>query len=415
MLWNRAAECDRSTALFSRFIKMRFFLYILAIAAVLVSCTGNGGDAATNVTADELFAQQDSVLAQAEEYSDTIVIRYAKGLKVDYREDGIHVTVSNPDPSAKRSKAEEIIITKPSSRFICTTALQLGNFEVLGLEDRIVGMNSLRNLFSPKMKEQIESGKTVKIGKEGNFDLETVIATQPDYIFVSASKHGGFEALKDCGIPLISHHGYKESHPLGQAEWIKLIGLLTGETKRANAVFADIERKYNTLKDEVAKATTQPTNSTSSTTSTNSTSSTLPTIASGRQMRDGWYIVGGKSYMAQIFKDAGADYVMKDNEDSGGTTLDFEAVYAKSVHADFWQTDDSYDGEFTLKTLADEDERYATMEAYKKGQVLFCNLSATPYRELASVQPHLLLADFVKAFHPEILKNYEPRYYKLIK
>ena len=273
----------------------------------------------------------------------------SKGLKVDYKDDGIHVSITNPDPQAKSKKTDEFIINKPASRFICTTALQLGNFEILGLEDKIVGMNSLKNLFSPKMKEQMKDGTTVKIGKEGNFDLESVIAAKPDYIFVSASKHGGFEALKECNIPIIYHHGYKETDPLGQAEWIKLIGLLTGETKRANAVFDNIEKKYIKLKEEVkAKDLSKP------------------TVISGRQMRDGWYIVGGKSYMAQVFSDAGAKYIMDDNEDSGGTTLDFEAVYAKGIHADFWQTDGTFDGEFSLQALAEEDERYTTMDAYIK-------------------------------------------------
>lgn len=365
------------------------------------SC-GNQESGKTAVSADDFFQEADSVLARSDEYSDSIVIKYAKGLKVDYQQDGIHVEISNPDPNAHHGKSEELVIKTTSKRFICTTALQLGNFEVLGLEDMIVGMNSLKNLFSPKMKAQMDSGQTIKIGKEGNFDLEMVIASKPDYIFVSASKHGGFEALKECDIPIISHHGYKETDPLGQAEWIKLIGLLTGETRRANAVFADIEKKYLKLKEEVEEKY-------------GAENASRPTVLSGRQIRDGWYIVGGKSYMAQIFQDAGAEYIMKDNEESGGTTLDFEAVYAKGIHADYWQTDGTYDGDFTLDALKDEDERYATMDAFKNGHVVFCNFSQTPYRELGGVQPHLLLADFVKVFHPEILPNYKPQYYKLLK
>jgi len=368
----------------------------------LFSC-GNksAGDSFHN--ADELYASHDSVLAHTAEYSDSIVIRYARGLKVNYLEDGIHVVISNPDPSSSEMEEEEIVITRPLHRFVCTTALQLGNFEVLGLEADIVGMNSLRNLFSPAMKRQLQEGTTARIGKEGNFDVETILALQPDYIFVSASKHGGFEALRACGIPLITHHGYKETDPLGQAEWIKLVGLLTGETRRANAVFADIERHYLTLKDEVAHLTVHQ-----------MASDSTVTVASGRQVRDGWYAVGPRSYMAQIFRDAGARYVMGEGDDSGGRTLDFEAAYARAVHADFWQIDGSFEGEYTLATLAAEDPRYATLDAYRNHRVLFCNLAHTPYRELAGVQPHLVLADFVKAFHPQLLPHYTPRFYRII-
>lgn len=364
---------------------------------VLLSC-GNQ----ENKTKESLSftAQMDSVLAHADACSDTVAFRYARGLRLAYQPDGIHVYISNPDPSVADKQEEHLVVRQPARRFICTTALQLGNFEILGLEDRIVGINSLRNLFSPRIKEQMRSGATVRIGKEGNFDLETVIAARPDYIFVSASKHGGFESLKESGIPLIPHHGYKETNPLGQAEWIKLVGLLTGETRRANAVFAAIEREYLALKNEVQRYDSLH---------------RRPTVVSGRQLRDGWYVAGGRSYMAQLFKDAGADYIMSDNEDSGGTTLDFEAVYARGLHADFWQTDGSHADEFTLQTLAKEDPRYVTMDAYKKGRVIFCNFAKTPYRELAGVQPQLLLADFVKAFHPELLPTYEPKYYKLLK
>lgn len=387
---------------------MKRFLVLIATVAALVSC-GNNTSQNEDISADSLFQQQDSVFAKAGEYSDTIEIKYAKGLKVDYKEDGIHVIVSNPDPTAHSSKPVELVVKEPKSRFICMTALQLSNFEALGIEDKVVGMTSLRHLFNPRVKQQIKDGRTVKIGKEGNFDLEAVIASQPDYIFVSASKHGGYETLKDCGIPLIPHHGYKETDPLGQAEWIKFIGLITGETRRANAVFADIEKKYNKLKEEVrAVVEDEAENSKSKT-------QNLPTVVSGRQIRDGWYVMGGKSYMAQIFKDAGADYIMKDLEETGGTTLDFESVYAKAVRAEFWQIDGSFDGEFTLADLASEDARYADLEAFKNKRVLNCNFATTPYRELSPVEPHILLADFVKAFHPEILPHYQPKYYKVMR
>jgi len=366
---------------------------------VVTSCGMSHNECETKVTANELFRESDTALLRASEFSDTIVIRYAKGLKVDYQTDGIHIYITNPDPSVAVRPVEELVVKAPAKRFICTTALQLGNFEVLGLEDRIVGMNTLRNLFSPQMKAQMANGQTARIGKEGNFDLETVIAVRPDYIFVSASKHGGFEALRECGIPLVTHHGYKETTPLGQAEWIKLIGLLAGEPQKANAVFADIEHKYVALRNEVSMID----------------SLNRPTVISGRQLRDGWYVPGGRSYLASLFHDAGARYVMSDNLDSGGRALDFEAVYARGIHADFWQTDGSSDEEFTLKTLAEEDPRYATMDAHRNGKVLFCNFAHTPYRELAGVQPHLMLADFVKAFHPELLPDYTPTYYQLLK
>lgn len=379
---------------------MRYCLYFICVLTLVLASCGGAGKTDDKVSADSLYSVRDSVLGKADMYPDTVIIRYAKGLKVDYLSEGVRVTVSDPDPSSA-GESVSFIVKEPKKRFICMTALQLSNFIALGLEDDVVGMNSLRHIFNPRIVERMRDGKTLKIGKEGNFDLESVIASQPDYIFVSASKHGGYETLKECGIPLIPHHGYKETDPLGQAEWIKLIGLLTGEMRRANAVFDDIEMKYNTLKEEVRLLTEND-------------NVKIPTVVSGRQIRSGWYVMGGNSYMARVFKDAGADYVMGDRQETGGVNMDFESVYAKAVDADFWQIDGSFDGEFSLKCLKAEDSRYADLSAFKEKHVLFCNFASTPYRELSPVEPHLLLADFVKAFHPEVLPHYSPKYYKLV-
>lgn len=388
---------------------MRYSTLIIFTFIFLSSCMSTYNTANVQTAGNAISSQYDSIRVIAENYSEKIEIKYAKGLKVDYREDGIHVSLSaiqgENEQDGKRTGGnltnEFIIQPGKHNRFICTTALQLGNFEVLGIEDKIVGINSLKNIFSERILKQIADGKTEKVGKEGIFDIEKVIALKPDYIFVSASKYGGFEALKECGIPLIPHHGYKETSPLGQAEWIKLVGLLTGETKRANAVFDHVEKEYLALKEKVQRL--------------KESKAKLPTVLSGRQLRDGWYVMGGKSYMAQLFADAGAQYIMSDIEGTGGTTLDFESVYARGVNADYWQIDGSFDADYTLDALAIEDARYADIKAYKEQKVLFCNLTLTPYRELAGVSPHLMLADFVKAFHPELLPSYKPKFYDFIK
>ena len=86
---------------------------------MLISCA-TAQDGKKELVADSLYHDQDSVLSHIEDYSDTIEIKYAKGLKVEYKPDGIHVTITNPDPAAKASKPQHITIRKSSSRFICT-------------------------------------------------------------------------------------------------------------------------------------------------------------------------------------------------------------------------------------------------------------------------------------------------------
>ena len=401
--------------------KIRTYIGTIAMLVLTAACYNNATDTDGRESHVSFFVneERDSLFASATNYSDSIAIKYAKGIKVEYTDSGtINVVISHPQNKVS-SRPVRLVLRKsskgttclceekfsedhthlsiPIKGAICMTALQLSNFTAIGTEDKIVGITSLRHLFNPKIKKQTEDGYTFRIGMEGTFDVEKVLAASPDIIFTSESKHGGFEQLKDCGIPLIPHHGYSETDPLGQAEWIKLTGLLCGEERRANAVFADIERKYHALKDIVRQKAKH-----------------RPTVLSGRELRNGWYVVGGNSYMAHIFADAGADYFLKDNDKSGGLTLDFESVYAQAMNIEFWQTDGSFDGEYSRSILLEEDPRYGDLRAFKEKKVIYCNLAQCPYRELSPVEPHYLLADFVKAFHPEILPYYTPRYYRII-
>ena len=104
-------------------------------------------------------------------------------------------------------------------------------------------------------------------------------------------------------------------------------------------------------------------------------------------MRGGnWYAVGGRSFLAQLFKDAGADYFLKDDERSGGVTLDFETVYSQAAGADYWRIVNSYQGKFSYNTLKEEDARYVDFKAYKEKGVIYCNMREKPFYEKLCLQ-----------------------------
>ncbi len=96
-------------------------------------------------------------------------------------------------------------------------------------------------------------------------------------------------------------------------------------------------------------------------------------------------------------------------------TLDFEKVYAQAESADFWRIMNSFDGDYTYETVKESDARYADFKAWRERSIVYCNMSRRPYYETMPVQPDRLLQDFVKAFHPELLPDYEPTYYELLK
>jgi iron complex transport system substrate-binding protein len=224
-----------------------------------------------------------------------------------------------------------------------------------------------------------------------------VLAAHPDVIFISPFKRGGYEPIKETGITLVPHLGYKELDPLGQAEWIKFVGMFIGKEKEAGDIFAGIEQRYNDLKTQAAKAEHRP------------------TVFSGEMHSGTWHAVGGKNYLAQIFRDAGADYVISD-EETAGENLEFEKMYSLAAKADYWRILNSYPGDFSYEALKASEPRNELFDAFKQRKVIYCNMKQTPYYEISPVEPDVLLKDLVAIFHPELVESdYQPTFYQLLK
>lgn len=378
-------------------------LCILCITSCSSKSKQSSGDSAS-VTSHSSFAI-DSATA--------IIPIYAKGYTVKYLPDSVRL-VDIHDPQKENSNTfhyalvprgvkpanipeDYTVIETPAKQVICMTSLQLSNFIRLDACDYVVGITSTRHLFNKTMKERLESGKTVKIGIEGNFDNEVIMSMNPDVIFISPFKRGGYDAIREIGIPLVPHLGYKEMTPLGQAEWIKFIGMFIGQEVEANAKFAAIEKRYNELKQLAANVKKRP------------------VVFSGEIRGGNWYAVGGKSFLAELFRDAGADYFLKDDPRSGGITLDFETVYSQAESADYWRIVNSYDGAFTYDALKSLDPRYADFRAFREKGVVYCNMREKPFYESMPMQPEVVLEDLIHAFHPNLLPDYEPTYYERLK
>lgn len=341
-----------------------------------------------------------------------IIPEYAQGFKITYTDQACLLDIQDPQNKesqyfhyalvprgveAENIPADYTVIETPIRSVICMTSLQLSNFIKLEELDAVVGITSTRHLFNKKINDRLKDGSIHKIGIEGNFDNEVIMSVNPDLILISPFKRGGYDALKEVGIPLMPHLGYKEMTPLGQAEWIKFVGLLLGKEEKANEQFAAIKKRYNELKELTGRVTKRP------------------VVFSGELRGGNWYAVGGRSFLAQLFKDAGADYFLKDDEQSGGVTLDFETVYSQAAGADYWRIVNSYQGEFSYNTLKEEDARYVDFKAYKEKGVIYCNMREKPFYESMPTEPEVVLADLIQIFHPQLLSGHQPGYYELLK
>ena len=376
-------------------------LFISAVSLTFISCGRNSRSAGD---ADTLVA-----------VVDTMELRYARGFTVRTLENGIRlVDVADPQTDEDRMPVSYHFALMPTDsspvpssytpvhvpidRTIVMTMLQLSNFTALDALDVVRGITGTKNLFNKDVRARVDDGRIVKIGMEGNFDTELILAAQPEVIFISPFKRGGYDAIKETGITLIPHLGYKELHPLGQAEWIKFVGLFLGKEHEAESLFAQIEERYNSLKEKTQLLGEQ-----------------IPTVFSGEMHGGNWYAVGGRSALAQLFRDAGADYVIKD-DNTGGVNIEFEQLYAAAADADYWRILNSFPGDFSYEALKASEPRNELFRAFREKKVIYSNMKQTPYYELSPVQPDVLLADLIAIFHPELMPaDYQPTFYQLLR
>lgn len=368
---------------------MKQQLAILFLALATCSCTNKTTGSQSSATDDSTTTVRMDI-----KYATGFTVRDSADIRlVDVGGKDHFALVSNADAAVPESYTKVVV---PIRRTILMTALQLSYFTALDAHDVITGITGTKNLFNKDVKRRVKDGKIVKIGMEGNVDPELVLAANPDIIFISPSKRGGYDAIKETGITLVPHLGYKELDPLGQAEWVKFVGLFIGKEAEANQVFAGIEQRYNQLKTKTQDMKVRP------------------TVISGEMHYGNWHAVGGKNYLAQIFRDAGADYVIRDDE-TGGENLEFEKVYSLAANADYWRILNSYPGDFSYAALKSSEPRNELFKAFRERKVIYCNMKQTPYYEISPVMPDVLLKDFVAIFYPNLVESdYQPTFYRLL-
>lgn len=347
-------------------------------------------------------------------------LEYAKGFRVRTLENGMKlVDVADPQKDEDKmpvsyhfalvQKGCEAEVPEgytkvevPVERTLVMTMLQLSNFTALEALDVVKGITGTKNLFNKDIRRRVKDGRIVKIGMEGDFDTELILAAHPEVIFISPFKRGGYDAIKETGITLVPHLGYKEAHPLGQAEWVKYVALFLGKEEEADALFEGIKTRYLSLAEKVGAKCKR-------------SGVKRPTVFSGEMHGGNWFAVGGKNHLAQLFRDAGGDYVLKD-DNTGGVPIEYEQMYATAANADYWRILNSYPGEFSYEALKASEPRNELFKAFKEKRVIYCNMKRTPYYETSPVEPDVLLADLVAIFHPDVMPtDYVPRYYQLLK
>lgn len=334
-------------------------------------------------------------------------ISYSKSLALFKHEGYSVVKVSNPWPDANKSftyilkEKNGIVpdslqkyttINVPLQSIVVTSTTNIPFLEMLGVEKSLVGFPHTDYVSSEKTRKLIDAGSVKNVGQNEKLNIEQLIELAPNLIvaFGVDNNNPMIDNLEKSGLKVLIQADWMEQSPLGKAEWIKLFGALFGKEKEAKTLFDAVVKEYNTALQLVAnkKATA--------------------TVLYGSMYQDQWYVARGNSWVAQFMKDAKANYLWANVAGTGSLSLSFEKILEKAKTAQYWIPTGSYKNS---AALANTNPHYKEFDALKSKNVYsfeskLGTTGGTVFYELSPSRPDLVLKDYIKIFHPELLPNY---------
>jgi iron complex transport system substrate-binding protein len=343
-------------------------------------------------------------------------VQYATGFTISKVEDHTVISIVNPesnnkkelryalvekDISIKNPEGYDAVVRVPLQKIVVTSTTHIPSLEALGQENSLVGFPNLKYISSKKTRDNISKDRVKELGNNQDINIEVLLELAPDVVvgFTLEGNNKSLQTIEKTGIPVLINADWRETHPLGKAEWIKFFGALYNKTQQADSIFNTIETNYNQAK-KLAQNTTLK-----------------PRVLSGAMYKDIWYMPKGDSWAARFIEDANGNYLWKETKGTGSIALNIESVLEKGQQADFWIGP----GQFTTKAqLLEFNTVYGAFEAFKNDKVFsFTNKKGASggviYYELAPNRPDLVLKDIINILHPTLLKDYQPHFFEAIK
>ena len=273
--------------------------------------------------------------------------KYATGFQITETDTGTVVEVFQP--------YQRLCIKEPMRRLGTMSTVQVGFLYAIDAIDCLAAVCNPELIYTPVKGDEIDLGDSMKPSAERVLQagLDALLA-------VNYGQYDNLEAarIEKLGVTTIYINEWQEGSPLARAEWIRVLGALTGKLHEADSVFHEVEQKYISLSDEVGLSAKRSVRETVCQAEGRS-------IMSGNNFRGTWYVPSGKNYLAYLFKDAGAEYPFYDNERETSIPLTIEETIRYFHDADVWVGA----GGNSLAELAQMDEKHTWFKAYQNGRV----------------------------------------------
>lgn len=288
---------------------------------------------------------------------------------------------------------EGILVRTPLKRVVVFSSVHAALLHDLSCEKQLVAMTDTTYAVDPRLKEGLRQGRIADAGSSMAPNVERLLALKPDAVFVPPMEGANYGLLEKAGLTLVQCADYLETSALGRAEWMRFFGRLLGAETQADSLFSDISERYDSLRQAVTSTTERP------------------SLLCDTKQGTAWYTPGGKSYLGQLYADAGAHYLFADRPESGSAALSAETVLARGHEADVWLIKYGAANDLSYTQLATDYAPYKSLRPWQERHIWGCNTLRIPFYEEAPFHPDRLLQEIVKILHPSLLPHHRLRYY----
>lgn len=296
-----------------------------------------------------------------------------------------------PDPVLDGELSAATVVRTPVRRVAVNASPDEVFLTQLGMRDSLVAVGG-RVSYDDVVRQAVIEGRIGQIGYNWHAppNLDVLVAARPDLFLMRLSDLSHTPALdraRSLGVTVAPTFAEDEPTYLGRAEWIRLHGLLTGREAEADRLFAGIVAEVERLK--ALAATRSPT----------------PVLWAYPNGGDRWVATVRGSENAYL-TDAGGRNLLARAEDPmkySSETLSTETILPVAPQAQVW----------ILGDIHAVPPRSTSVEAASPafaGRRLFANTGRTnaaadayDWYQTGVVRPDWVLADFVKALHPDLV------------
>jgi iron complex transport system substrate-binding protein len=347
---------------------MRIFLGVLLV--ILASCS------------NQARKSQQSDATQGED-----ICRYSKYLGIYKTNKGYQIVINHPE---KKQLQYRFILTKPAEHLAVLSSTHIGMLSSINEERRIAAITDMRYVYSPMVKKRFKQKHIVELQNESSMSVDQLLSSNAEYVIYSAFS-GSFsqeKRLKKLGISCIPNFDWREQTALGRAEWILLFGVLTGKVPEAIQLFKSIERAFHQAK-EVKMNPAE--------------------MISGNVTGDFWYAPAGQSFVAEIYRNSGLNYIYNRTEGSGSLAYSLEKIMKDGAQVKIWLNP----GFPSIKEMLKVNPKAKFMPFFHHSRIFCYTHNSNKFWELSTLRPDWLIEDLSQIASGKTTKNLH--FYKEVK